>query len=182
MDKKYGFEKEISKLKCIIGYFSAVLITWLFKGAVAFSLDRKIPGFSTLFSVFGGNRLLSYISPTILASAVFLVLFCLKLKVPKFLHKPLLFTAPLIFQVYLIHTHPALWKLLGEHFAGTAPMSPILLALYVLIAAAVIFTACLAIDYVRYLLFKLFKVNAVVDKASDALNEKIKKSKFYTME
>ncbi len=175
--KKYNFDKGISALKCLMGYVLSVVVTFVYKGVVEFCIHKSVPGFSTLFTIFGADRFVSYISPTILASGVFLVLFCLNVKIPKFLHKPLKFTAPLIFQVYVIHLHPIIWGWLNGRFTHYTSKSPVMMILSVLAAALVIFALCLFIDYIRLLLFKFLKVNDMIDKISDAVAQKMQKSK-----
>ncbi len=145
-------ERKHGKLWCLAGFLISVLIVWAYK-------------FLPLGHDFNGNLFVGYYSPFILSSAVFLFLFCSKLKitgkVPKALIKAL---APASFGVYLIHTNPLIWEsLLKNRFVSYAASSTPKLVLLVLVTAAVIYLACSIIDLIRIGLFKALKINKLAD-------------------
>ena len=111
-----------------------------------------------LFGI-GINVLVSYTSPTIVLSAVFLVSMFSKLKMRTKSIKIISFLSPMAFGVYLVHCHPYVFNYMADKFVWIASL-PLYYALFVvLLVALIIFTACLIIEYTRCLLFKLCKVN-----------------------
>lgn len=103
--------------------------------------------------------LLTYTSPTVLISAVALLVLFSQLKFKEGFKKVISFFSPLAFGVYLIHTEPHVWNevLLGR-FSYLGNKNP---ALFIMIIFAIIFAiwfACSMIDYVRLKIFKLLHI------------------------
>ncbi len=170
--KKHGLFSKISASLALVGYFACCLLTL---GSQRYIYDLLInnPKDSFIYSVaknYGYLRFSSYISPTIICAGVFLMLFCLKLKLPKFIQKPLKWTAPLIFQVYIIHLHCVIWdNIMLKRFVSYAEKTPWMMVLYVLGTALAILLCCLLIDTVRYWLFKLLHIEPLIDLAADKI-------------
>ncbi len=165
--KKYDLFRSVSWKKALLGYACSVLLTLLTKAAIELTLYFDIPKLSGMLYLYGNDRFVSYLSPTIVASAVFFMLFCLKISVPRWMHKPLKWLAPYNFQVYIIHTQFVVWGLMIKSFTVYATKSVPVMALLVLGTSAAIFVACVLIDWLRYQLFRLLKVNQRVDRLAD---------------
>ncbi len=95
------------------------------------------------------DLLVSYTSPAVLFSALFLLALFRKLRVPAGLPaRTVGFLAPLAFGVYLIHTHPLVWAFfLRDRFASYAQLPPLLCAGAALLTAGGIFLACTALEF-----------------------------------
>lgn len=135
---------------CILGYFICVSVTTGSKALLSLGMARFGVG------IIREDLLLSYTSPTILLSAVFLLLLCRRLSVSSAALAGIIhFFAPLSFGVYLIHTHPLIWNvLLAERFKVYASLAAPLCILSVLLTACGIFLACAVVDLARYQLFQ----------------------------
>ncbi len=105
------------------------------------------------------NLLLSYTSPTVVLSAIFLVSMFSKIKTRTISTKVISFLSPMAFGVYIIHCHPYLFDYMADAFIWIANLPLYYAILVVLLVALIIFTACLIIDYIRCLLFKLCMIN-----------------------
>lgn len=146
---RYGGEKGPSPLACLGGYALCLLLTWGSKLALETATIR----------LFGEPRwadtLVSYTSPTVLFSAVFLLLFFRQLPLrSSLLRRGIGFFSPLAFGVYLIHTHPLVWNhLLAGRFAAYTSLPLGLCIVAALLTAAIIFLACALIDLLRMRIF-----------------------------
>ncbi len=157
--KKYDIFKNISPLKPIIAYSISVLITFLLKITVS------IDGWN-----FYGDMMLNYTSPTILISAVSLLVIFSNIKISAKLKKFIAFLAPLSFSVYLIHTHPLVFNnIFDGAFAFLAQKSPLIMVLGMIVATIAIYIGCSLIDYIRELTFRLFKVKKIISFAETKL-------------
>ena len=171
--KKYGLFTKMSAGMALLGYIASVSITFLTSFSATYLRNNNVPFFTYVIKIYGTDRFIEYISPTVLASAVFLMIFCLKLKIPKCFNGILAFLSPLVFQVYLIHEHPVIRSnFVTGKFSYLASRSPIGLALGVLVSAACIFIICIAIDSVRFYLFKLLRVNKNINIIADKIKNK----------
>lgn len=156
--KKYGFFCRMSSGKAMLGYAAMVLLTCLSKYGYGL-LPEELPGIVvSIVREYGSGRFISYISPTIVAEAVFLSAACINWKVPLWMQRPLAWLSPLIFQVYIIHISKIPYSYLENRFAFLAAHSPQVLVVCVLGIAAGIFSACIVIDTVRFKLFQVLRV------------------------
>lgn len=154
--KKYDVQQKITAKKSLLGFFVMVVLTLLSKAVIHFG--TKI--------VFGAPReenvLISYTSITILLAAVFMFLFCLNVKINKLSTKIICWLAPTTLSVYLIHVHPLVFKyIINGAFISFASKPVLVMVLYVLITAFVIFVICSVIDMLRIQLFKLIRVKNI---------------------
>lgn len=154
--KKYAVGINRKARYAVLLYLAAVGVTWLWQYGVPF-LTFRISGQAKSFSI----NLVSYSSPTILLSAVALLIAFSKIQIQKpILQKSILLLSSLSFSVYLIHDHPMLWQYwFKNHFVSYASLSSFLLPLAVIGTAAVIFAVCSLIDLIRHYLFKWCKVD-----------------------
>lgn len=179
--KKYNLFMSLHRLQALSGYGCMVGMTFLSKFLIHQILARynQYLPYSYYLSMYGEDRFITYLSPTILLTGVFLMIFCLKTPVPKSLHSSLKWTSPLLFQVYIIHLHPYIYELLKNRFIVFSTYSPIVLTVCVLAVSLGIFTGCICIDWFRLQLFRLLRIEKLVDFAADWLNAKVHSFKVF---
>lgn len=125
----------------LLAYGLLTLLTW--GGKLA--LDR---------AGVDAQSVVNYISITVVFSAMALVLAFARLRVPRWLGRPVAFLAPSAFSVYLIHTQPLIQtRWMTGRFAALALRPAWQLAVLIPAAALGIYGACTAIDLVRRGLF-----------------------------
>lgn len=132
-----------------------------------------------LLKIMLGNDIsyLSYTSPFVVLSAIFLFIFFSKLKFGKRTGKLINYITPAALGVYLIHTHPLVFNKLMKDIAmplvnhGTAAM------IFGSVAMALaVFIICIVIDLLRIQLFKLIRINALCKKLDEVFNSKKRKT------
>lgn len=132
-----------------------------------------------LLKIMLGNDIsyLSYTSPFVVLSAIFLFIFFSKLKFGKKTEKLINYITPAALGVYLIHTHPLVFNKLMKDIAmplvnhGTAAM------IFGSVAMALaVFIICIVIDLLRIQLFKLIRINALCKKLDEVFNSKKRKT------
>lgn len=148
-------------------YVGAVLLTW---GSLMLNNHLKAahPG-ETLKLI----DLIQYTSPTVLLSAIALVMLFSKL-IPGSLSRKLIgLVSPLTFGVYLIHDSPFIRNtfMMGRMAEAAADAVPVMLAKVIAFAAAV-FVSCLLIEYIRSKLFQWLHIRELLNKAEAALFRK----------
>ena len=94
-----------------------------------------------------------------------LSLFFTQIKYNNYIGKIISFVGPLSFSVYLIHNQIDLRYssfLIGKFNSKySSDLTPKDIAIYVLYEATRVFIGCIAIDYIRFLLFKLLKIREI---------------------
>lgn len=132
-----------------------------------------------LLKIMLGNDIsyLSYTSPFVVLSAIFLFIFFSKLKFGKKTEKLINYITPAALGVYLIHTHPLVFNKLMKDIAmplvnhGTAAM------IFGSVAMALaVFIICIVIDILRIQLFRLIRINALCKKLDEVFNSKKRKT------
>ena len=130
---------------CVIATFVARIVVeltiYLIKGQVVKG------GYESL--------IIAYTTPTILLSAMFLVHGFSNMKIGGKFSKVISFFAPLSFGVYLIHTSPFIFAKLTNKFIAFIDYNFIVMLGLVLTTSLAIFAICIAIDFIRKLLFSL---------------------------
>ncbi len=150
--RKYGLFKTRRPGRMLLGYLAMVTLTWLFKLAIRAEL---IP-FSERISE---NCLFSHTSPTILAAAVFLLLFFEKVRPPVFICRLIKLFAPAAFSVYIIHAHPFVWDfLLTGSFASYARLPAAAEIILTVLTAITVYVSCSLADLVRAGIFRELKL------------------------
>lgn len=116
---------------------------------------------------------LTYTSPFVVLSAIFLFIFFSKLKFGKKTEKFINYITPAALGVYLIHTHPLVFNKLMKDIAmplvnyGTAAM------IFGSVAMALaVFIICIVIDLLRIQLFRLIRINALCKSSTKCLTAK----------
>ncbi len=154
--KKYDSLKKINILAAAIGYAAMVFASWFVK----YMTEKGVITFIT-----NPDILIKYTSPTIVASAVFLLALFEKIKIPSFVTKVIAVASPAAFSVYLIHTHHLVWwHYMNVRFQAYASASAVHMVLCVLGTALGIYLVCTVIDLVREAVFKLFRIKKIVEK------------------
>ena len=154
---------DTKKHKYLILYMTMVVVTLLSKLCIAF-ITQKLFGRSIL-----SNLLISYISPTIVLSGVFMVKFFTKVKLNKLTTKVVSIMSPLAFGVYLIHTQYFIWNYWENKFKDFAYMNPLLLFISVILMAFAIYLICSFIDYIRHSVFKMLKIKELSEQVEKKL-------------
>ena len=136
------YPAQISKRKAFCLYVISVLLAWLSK------------------KVLDTDRFINYTSPLIVLSGIAMLLFFSNLRIAnRAAQKAIAFVGSLSFSVYLIHVQPLVWAyIFNGKFAFLARKFSPVLASAVLLCAAGIFALCLAIDLLRYALFKILRI------------------------
>lgn len=150
----------------LAGYFLFGLLHLLYK-ICAEGLGSVLFGIATL-----GNIFLTYPSPFIVGEAVCLFLYFKDaftgLRQDGAVAKVIGFATPGVFSVYLIHVHPLVfWRMIADGFTGWADwFLPAILAALVGLSAA-LFAACILLDALRQRLFKLLRIDNLLESTSD---------------
>ncbi len=160
--RKFDLFGKIPAWGALLGYFVSVFVTWAIK-YTPFKIEN--------------SHFVSYVSPTIVLAALFLLLFCKKLRYGQTLRKLLHRLSPMVFSVYIIHVNPVSWKyVMHDRFRGFGALPSLQMVAMVLVTGAGIFLACIAIDWLRLRLFQFLRIDRGIDFFADAL-QTIKKPK-----
>ena len=85
-------------------------------------------------------------------------------------------STPAIFSVYIIHVHPLVfWNILKDAFVWFTNYNLLVAFVIVIAMAFAIFLGCVALDYVRILIFKLLKIDGLCSKLGKNITKLIKK-------
>ena len=165
---KYHAHSDRNPLLFFLGYVLMVVLTWLSKVAI------ELLTLQLLGEVRAGNYLISYKSPTILMSAVFLLLCFSNLKLSDWMKKLVSFVAPMSFSVYLIHNHPLVASVvMNRMFAPSAELPVAEMVMKVLGTALFIYAVCSVIDRFRLYVFKVLEIRERIDKIEGKLKLKV---------
>ncbi len=160
---KFDFWKTTKAWKICIVFWVSILFSWAFKLHVENPLSEDIK------SIVNANSFISYISPTIIATAICLLLLFSRLEtLPKTAQKIVTFFAPVSFAVYLIHDNVMVRNMfIKEKFSHLADFNPLEMVLHIFAIVLVIYISCSLIDHIRLLLFKLLHIKEIVNKIAD---------------
>ena len=157
--KKYEINRIFTARNCICGYISCCLITYISKILIDF-ISIFILGKSKY-----GNLLLSYVSPTIIFAAFFLVVCFSNIKVNYITKKFLDLFAPVSFGVYLFHEEPLIKTIfIRDKFISFLDYNPLITCFLVLITALCIWLIGSCLDMVRKIIFNKIKVRDLAFK------------------
>lgn len=169
--KKYDIGATVKKSKLIILYFVCILINCFSKFFVEYGSVHlwKNPQNS--------NMLISYTSPTVLATAVIMLILFSKFKHGKTSEKIISFFAPLTFGVYLIHDEPLIRSnFITDKMTFLTELNPALMIVSLIGISVAIWLVCSLIDKLRLEFFKLIKVKQFCDKIIEIISAKLSKS------
>lgn len=134
-----------SNKKLLLGSFITVFLSW------------------GLMAINGNDKLISYISPTIVFDGIFLMILFARLKPNAKFVKTL---APLTFGIYLFQNNRIMWSTLKDLFLFVNDLNVFAIVPVVLLLGLAIFLAGTVVDFLRLQLFKLLKV----EKLASGLN------------
>lgn len=157
--------------KCIVVCLGFTLLNFIYKYLIELTTAK----------LFGtpshGDLFMSYTSPVIVGEAVCLLLYFSNLKLNnKKLIKTISFVTPAIFSVYIIHVHPIVfWSIIKDAFTWLTEYNLLVAFMLIMAMALTIFIGFIALDYIRILIFKLFKVDSFCEKICQIIKEKTDK-------
>ena len=150
---------KISKLKSFIIYLLSVGFV------VGFKLTMETATLKILGKPILGDYILSYTSIFIVISSVALFIFILNLKINKKLVKLINNTGKLSFGVYLIHTNPLFFSLVWPKLFSKFVNLNLTKTLCVIVCMAIlVFIIGITIEWFRTKLFKILKINKIINK------------------
>ena len=98
-----------------------------------------------------------------ISQGISLILLFSQIKYNKYLAKIISFFGPLTFGIYLIHNHRYIIEYefpnIFNKYSTKIPWKSLMII--VLLKGVKIFSACIIIDYFRFLLFKLFQIRPI---------------------
>ena len=166
--KKCEIGKNIKTSTALFGIIVLVGISWMWKiygHDITFAghiLDRKI--------------LVNYTSPTVVGMAMLYIIGFSKVKFPKFIQKIIGFFAPATFAVYILNCQRFIWSYVVEgRFTQSVAGSVIVLMAEVLLFSFLFTLAAMVINRVRIWIFKVFRINASVDKVVGSVETILRK-------
>lgn len=168
--RKYEVFKKMKKKTLLIIGIGLLLFTWVWKIGMGM-LTVKLVGYEL-----GDGIFVSYTSPTILGTALILVLLFANMEVKNGMKKYVKFLASSAFGVYLIHTHPLVFEyIIKGRFTEIARLSVWEIPFTVLGIAVFIFIGGVLIDKIRIIIFKVCKVNLLAQKLENIGREFVQK-------
>lgn len=154
--KILSIEHRVNRKYMLSGYTFCILLAWTSYLSIGWITE------TVLGKIKGAQAFVSYPSPLILFSAIFLFLFFLRLKLGDFSRKCVCFFAPLSFSVYLIHTHPLVFNhIIGGNFSFLGREPWYVLVGGVLTSTFGIYLICTLVDFLRKNLFQLCKIDCL---------------------
>lgn len=120
-----------------------------------------------------GDLFLTNTSPIIICEAIFMFLYFRNLNFSEksFGVNVIEWCSPLVFSVYLIHAHPMLfWNntVVGA-FSPLAEINPFLAILEIIGISLAVFIMCILLDYIRYIIFKILKINTLSSRIGNRI-------------
>lgn len=160
---KFELWKDTKNWKVWAVFWGSVIFSWAFKMFIENPSNKEFK------SIINANTFLSYLSPTIVVTAICLLILFSRLEtLPKVPQKIVSFFAPVSFSVYLIHDNSLIRNnIIAKHFSILASLSPIEMMLHIFVVVLTIFVVCSLIDHIRILIFKLFRVKEIVNKVAE---------------
>ena len=157
--------------KCMVACLGFTLLNFIYKYLAEF-VTAKLFGAPS-----HGDLFMSYTSPIIVGEAISIFLYFCNLKIgSKKLVKAVGFITPTIFSVYIIHVHPLVfWRIFNKAFTWLTEYNLLVSFLLIIAIALAIFIGCIALDYIRILIFKLFKVDYCCVSFSGFIKQKTDK-------
>ena len=159
-----------------IDYNNGKLIKYsLISILVSFTLNGIIRNitFSIFGKVVGGSLFIDYVSPfTLLLSIILILLFKKMIIKSKSIIKIIVYLSGMSFSVYVIHCHRILFDyFIKDLFVPLLNYNFIVLLLGIFGTIVVVYLVCCLIDEIRKLLFKLFRVNNLINLIGKKLDQ-----------
>jgi surface polysaccharide O-acyltransferase-like enzyme len=123
-------------------------------------------GFKVIIPIYN-NLFISYLSPTIILNALFWLIIFSKFNIKKPLQNIIKIASPAAFGVYLIHEQPIFRsEFISNKFIWLCDYRWWLIPIIAIGCALAIFLICLSIEIIRINLFKLLRINKLIDMIS----------------
>lgn len=167
--RQYGLLKQTKTSVLVLLYCGSAVLTWGSKLSIQL-LSNMIFGKIKFDQMF-----ICYNSITVLASAVFLVLIFERIKTKKAAKALIGFVAPLVFSVFLIHTHPLVFNMLKDRFVWVSEMPLYAMIPMVLGISLAIFIICCVIDLIREGLFRLLDLKGRLFRLETKIKQRLTK-------
>ncbi len=156
-NKSNLFENKKSIILIII-WFLCIIVTWV------------------TYIYFGTQKLISYISPTILMSGIIMVILFSRIKLKGNIISKL---SPLALGIYLLQLNQVIWsKIIKDAFVFVVDKKTIIGILWILILSSIISISGMLVESVRRWLFKLIKIpllsQKIVEKVKKILDKAVK--------
>ena len=159
--------KKLNSFLLFLIYIASVALSW----GVKIYCESKNPPLNDLRNIF-----ISYTSPTIIISAIALLVWFSKMKIGKISGAIIKFFAPLTFGIYLVHVNKVIWNnFMKNRFVEFSDYTVFKLIIAVIIAVFLIFIVCAIIEFIRIQLFKLFRINKLLKLLDTKIQNKILK-------
>ncbi len=127
----------------------------------------------SLLIFLNNNRLINYISPTVLLSGIILVVLFSRFKLKGTIISKI---APLAFGIYLLQLNPVIWNDIINNCLSFVPNKPIYLGLLITFGfCAVLFLGGLIVEFIRSKLSKLIKIPELSKKIVELINKILEK-------
>ena len=112
-----------------------------------------------------GKELIEYTSPTIVIAAIAIVLMFSSVTVPEGLKRCTGYCTPFVLSIYLLHEHPLVREnLIYDRFTWTLSLPGIVQVLLLLGVSIAIWLVCFGMDHIRLYVFRLVKLDNVIQK------------------
>ncbi len=168
--RRFGALENVKKIWFCLAYLFFAFLT--FGSRIVIQLVTT----SLFGSIKYENLWTSYISVTILAEAVSLLLFFSRIQFKSIFRKIVVFMAPLAFSVYLIHEHPYIREqLIDNRFAWYANLNSAVMVLSIIGTAIAIFVLCILIDCLREALFNVLKAKCKLNSFESMIKNRIRR-------
>ena len=164
---KYLKDKKISK-KMIFSLFSCLSLAFVLNCFVRV-ITPRIYGIRMYESWF-----ISYTSPFIIIASIIVILICSKDIIHiknQSITKLIYYLSLCSFSVYIIHSHNLIYDLvLKDIMVDYTYSSTLVLIVSLFIGLILVYLICFIIDLIRMGIFRLFKINNLIDKIGNRLN------------
>ena len=155
MVKKCNFGAKLRGWQCMLGILGLTVAGWLWWVS---GVDMKFLGVSLNY-----KNAMSYLAPTVVGSAFLWLIWFSKLWLPDFMVRLARFAAPGAFAVYILNCNQYIWQHVltwQVPLIGTIPGWKLLLT--AIAFSILFFVFAIFIDWLRQLLFKLFRIDKFV--------------------
>ena len=164
---KYGFLRKTPPFLAFLGYAFCVAVTFGIRMLMSYLTVNDFGEWGKMV-IANASTHINYNAPLMTLGAVFLVVFCLNLRIPKWIGRILAWMQPFVFQVYIIHLHLVIWKgVILLRFTKFTEEPWYNLAFLVLGTALYIFVCCFFVDVARHYLFKLLRIDCFINFVAD---------------
>lgn len=163
---KYGLSEKLYKNKIIVA-FSCIILAYIFNIVV------RIVTFKLYGQVMYESWFINYVSPfNVIASLLLIPIFSsIKIK-DSIINRIIVFFSVSSFAVYIIHCHYLVYDYyILDIMKFCVERNVIIIILYFTLFCFGIYLVCSVVDFFRIKLFKIFKIDSLVNKIGERLND-----------